>query len=626
MPLIIKLLIVISFVLINFSSRQVLAQGTLHVDPPHWWVGMAHEQVELLVHSNDTKQPLAEYNIGLSAEHVRIEKVIALENPHYVIITLSIAPNAPAQAIDITFSHPVGDTVSIAYQLSDRVPDSAQRAGFTAKDVIYLIAPDRFANGDVSNDNMPSMLEKVNRDYKGGRHGGDIQGMLDHLDYIADMGFTQVWTMPLLENDMERYSYHGYSTTDFFKIDPRFGSNELYKTFVQTAAQKGIGVIKDVILNHMGSNHPWMNDMPTADWINHGTTFQGTTHTRESLHDPHGVQADIDEFAKGWFVPTMPDMNQQQPHMAQYLIQYAIWWVEYAGLSGLRVDTYSYSDKAFLSQWTQALMREYPNLNIVGEEWSVNPAITAYWQAGSPRHDDYVSALPSVMDFPLQVAMSQALLEEDTWATGIRKIYDTLATDFLYGDPYKLVVFGDNHDMNRIMPQMNNDESLFMMALKFLLTTRGTPQIFYGTEIGMTDTGAGDHGTLRADFPGGWDGDEVSGFTGKGLSEREQRIQRKLKFLLNWRKNTPAITEGKLTQYFPKDGIYVYFRHHEQQHIMVVLNKNKTTQQLNLARFAHMLPLGQTRVELVNIENQSRFSLSQDLSIPAQSVMILEVK
>lgn len=626
MQLIIKRLLLLVFIALNLSSSLVSAQGKLSAEPPHWWVGMAHEQVELLVYSNDVPYPLGEFNVSLSADRVRIENVITLDNPHYIILNLFIFPDASSQSIEITFSHASGEILSMPYTLSARAPGSADRAGFTAKDVIYLIAPDRFANGDTTNDNNETMLEKVDRNYKGGRHGGDIQGMINHLDYISQMGFTQVWTMPLLENDMQKYSYHGYSTTDFFKIDPRFGSNALYREFVEIAQSKGIGVIKDVILNHMGSNHPWMKDMPSSDWINHGTTFKGTTHTRESLHDPHSVQADIDEFAKGWFVPTMPDMNQQHPHLAQYLIQYAIWWIEYAGLSGLRVDTYSYSDKQFLSHWTQALIREYPNLTIVGEEWSVNPAITAYWQADSPRYDDYVSSLPSVMDFPLQVALSQALLEEDTWATGIRKIYDTLASDFLYGDPYKLVVFGDNHDMNRIMPQMNNDESLFMMAMKFLLTTRGIPQIFYGTEIGMSDQGDGDHGILRADFPGGWPGDVVNGFTGAGLSEREKRIQKQLKFLLNWRKNTPAITDGKLTHYFPKDGIYVYFRHHEQQRIMVVLNKNKSKQSLDLARFKEMLPLEQPGIELVNIENNSRFTISQDLSIPAQSVMIFEVK
>ena len=617
----IKLLILISFISLLGNSLVVSADDGLHVNPPNWWVGMADNQVELLIYSKDSVYPLAEYNISLTAEKVRLENVITLDNPRYVFITLSIANDAPAQMLELRFSHSQDDLLSMNYRLSTREPGSAQRTGFSAKDVIYLITPDRFVNGDPDNDNVDKMLEKANRNDKGGRHGGDIQGMMNHIDYIAQMGFTQVWTMPLLENNMNAYSYHGYSTTDFFKIDPRFGTNNLYKEFVSHANSKGIGVIKDVILNHIGSNHPWMKDMPSADWINHGTTFKGTTHARESIHDPHAVQADIDEFDKGWFVPTMPDMNQQNPHMSKYLIQYAIWWIEYAGLSGLRVDTYSYSDKAFLSDWTQALMREYPNLTIVGEEWSVNPAITAYWQANSPRYDDYVSTLPSVMDFPLQVAMQQALLEEDSWATGIRKIYDTLAADFLYGDPYKLVVFGDNHDMNRIMPQMQDNESLFMMAMKFLLTTRGIPQIFYGTELGMTDQGKGDHGTLRADFPGGWIGDETNGFTGVGLSVREKRIQKNLKFLLNWRKKTPAITEGKLTQYFPKDGVYVYFRHHEQQRIMVVMNKNQTVTRLDLSRFSDMLTKDQPSKELINIENKSRFPVSQDLSIPAELII-----
>ena len=612
------------------SSFNVALANTntarVHIDPPNWWVGMHNKHVELLLNADNLAFPITQYDIQLTGKQVKIASVTVPEGSQYVMINLAISNDAPDQTLTFTLTHPNSQTVNVTYELLARAEGSAQRAGFDAKDVIYLITPDRFANGDPSNDSVDSMLESANRDYKGGRHGGDIQGMIDHLDYIADMGFTQIWTMPLLENDMQRYSYHGYSTTDFFQIDPRFGSNQLYQTFVSQARERGIGVIKDVILNHMGSNHPWMDKMPAEDWINHGQEFVPTTHTREALHDPHGVQSDIDEFANGWFVDTMPDMNQQNPHMATYLTQYAIWWVEYAGLSGLRVDTYSYSDKAFLSAWTQALMVEYPNLNIVGEEWSVNPAITAYWQAGSPRHDDYVTALPSVMDFPLQVALGEALLDEDTWATGLRKIYNSLASDFLYGDPYNLVVFGDNHDMNRIMPQLNNDEATFMMAMKFLLTTRGIPQIFYGTEFGMTDNGGGDHGTLRADFPGGWEGDNVNAFTGQGLNAQQQRIQQTMRKLLNWRKQTPAITAGKLTQYSPKEGVYTYFRHTDEQVIMVVLNKNAKPFSLPLGRFSHMLPLETSNAQLRNIENNNVHGLAQPLTLDAKSVLIFELE
>lgn len=621
------------FTIINFAHVALLnvvhAKATvprIHIEPPNWWVGMHNKEVELLLSADNLPFAIAEYDIQLTSEKVNIMAVTVPEASEYLIINLSIATDAPEQILTFSLAHPQSTPVHISYELQSRIDGSSQRQGFSAKDVIYLITPDRFANGDPSNDTVESMLEVANREAQGGRHGGDIQGMINHLEYIADMGFTQIWTMPLLENDMQDYSYHGYSTTDFFNIDPRFGSNALYREFVQQASDKGIGVIKDVILNHLGVNHPWMNKMPAADWINHGTKFVPTTHTREALHDPHGVQSDIDDFANGWFVDTMPDMNQKNPHMTTYLTQYAIWWVEYAGLSGLRVDTYSYSDKEFLSTWTNALMAEYPNLNIVGEEWSVNPAITAYWQAGSPRYDDYQSALPSVMDFPLQVALGQALLDEDTWATGLRKIYNSLASDFLYGDPYNLVVFGDNHDMNRIMPQLQNNEALFMMALKFLITTRGIPQIFYGTELGMTDNGGGDHGILRADFPGGWDDDLVNAFTGQGLSAKQRRIQQSLRYLLNWRKQSSAITAGKLTQYAPQQGVYVYFRHSETQTVMVVLNKNKTSFDLPLARFEQMLPITTESAKLRNIETQKIASLQQLLTLNPQSVNIFELE
>ena len=628
----IALLLSVLFADTSAAQTQSVASD-VKIEPPNWWVGMANSQVELMLEGSQLPHPLNQYNIQLIAQDVSIAHVVHPANPNYAFVTLTINPKAAAQTIELRLTHPNSLAVKLEYTLAERREQSAQREGFSTKDVIYLITPDRFANGDPSNDVVETMQEGVNRAYKGGRHGGDIQGMINALDYISDMGFTQVWTMPLLENAMQRYSYHGYSTTDYFAIDPRFGSNELYKAFSAQAKAKGVGVIKDVILNHIGSAHPWMSNMPSPDWINHGTEFTPTTHTREALHDPHGVQGDIDEFATGWFVDTMPDLNQQNPHLAQYLIQHAIWWIEYADLSGLRVDTYSYSDKTFLSHWTQAVMAEYPNLNIVGEEWSVNPSITAYWQRGSQRHDDYQSALPSVMDFPLQVALSQALLQEDTWATGLRKIYTVLAADFVYGDPYNLVVFGDNHDMNRIMPQLNNDPALLLMAQQFLLTTRGIPQIFYGTEIGMTDSGKGDHGLLRADFPGGWAGDSVNGFTGVGLSLMQRDIQQQLRWWLNWRKQTPAVTHGKLTQYYPKAGIYVYFRTTETQTIMVVLNKNTQESELDLSRFKQMLPTldhsdaPSATTTLVDVYTQNHHVITDDpLYLKPKSVTVYEVQ
>lgn len=560
---------------------------SVDIAPPHWWTGMASSSLELMLHG----EKIAGHNVRLSdANGATLTRQRRLDSDNYLFVELDVSDASPG-TITLELEDEAGSVTYIEYALKERQRGSASRQGFSAEDAIYLITPDRFANGDRSNDTVEGYDDPLARDDKGGRHGGDIAGIIDNLDYIKDMGFTQIWTMPLLENAMQRYSYHGYSTTDYYQIDPRFGSNALYRQLSDRAAEKGVGIIMDMILNHIGSNHPWMSDMPSDDWIHHSGEFSPTSHRREALHDPHGVQADIEDFANGWFVPTMPDLNQSNPHLSTYLIQNAIWWVEYANLSGIRVDTYSYSDKAFLSDWTMRLREEYPNLNIVGEEWSTNPAITAYWQQGSQRHDDYTSGLPSVMDFPLQSALTQSLNRQENWDAGLRVLYETLATDFLYGDPYNLVVFADNHDMSRIYSQLNEDPALWDMAMTFLLTTRGIPQVFYGTEILMANPGTRDHGIIRSDFPGGWQGDTVNAFTGKGLSDEQRWAQQRIKQLLTLRKTHPLLFSGRLVHYAPQDGVYVYFRYNAQTQLpgmMVVINKGDQ-RTLDLDRFSTQL-------------------------------------
>ncbi|GAB5378881.1 MAG: glycoside hydrolase family 13 protein [Aliiglaciecola sp.] len=600
-------------------SHLTSAKSIEHLEPAFWWVGMAHPELQLMVHGQE---------IGLTTPQidykgVALTSVETTDNPNFLFINLNLADDVKAGSFDIVFTRNGLTVANYQYELKKREAQSAQREGFSPKDVIYLITPDRFANGDTSNDSMDSLKEQKNRQYKGGRHGGDIQGIINHLDYLDDMGFTQIWTMPLMENDMERYSYHGYSTTDYYQIDPRFGSNELYKSLSQQAKTRGIGIIQDVILNHIGSEHWWMYDRPSSDWINNNYEFTPTTHMRESLHDPHAVESDIVGFNDGWFVPTMPDLNQRNPLLATYLIQNAIWWIEYAGLSGLRVDTYSYSDMDFLSDWTRRVMLEYPNLNIVGEEWSVNPSIVAFWQKGSPRHNEYKSDLPSVMDFPTQVKLVNSLTKSETWATGLRELYESVASDFVYGDPYNLVVFGDNHDMSRIYSQLNEETDLFYMAMTYVLTTRGIPQIFYGTEILMANPGTDDHGIIRTDFPGGWQSDKVNAFTGEGLSKAQRDAQLFMKTLLNWRKTSSAITQGKMKHYTPKDGVYVYFRHSEEQTVMVVLNKNDVSVDLPLARFSKMI--GEAS-HGINVIEKTRVSLNNKLTLSAKSATVLELK
>ena len=598
-----------------FSSQE----SNLDVYPPNWWAGMQHTEVELMIFGKD----VADDKVSVSEGRVQIKQSRALDSENYLFVTLDIADASPQELV-LSLKDEDGSSRDIHYSLEKRAKGSSAREGFGPEDAIYLIAPDRFANGSLENDNIDGYQDKVDRTFKGGRHGGDIEGIANNLDYIKEMGFTQIWTMPMLENAMEKYSYHGYSTTDYYNIDPRFGSNETFIELSNKANENGIGVIMDMVLNHIGSEHVWMDDKPSSDWINNNGQFVGTTHKRESLHDPHAIASDIKGFSDGWFVPTMPDLNQRNPHLANYLIQNAIWWVETANLSGIRVDTYSYPDKGFLSQWTNRIMKEYPNFNIVGEEWSVNPAITAYWQAGSQRHDDYDSALPSVMDFPLQTAVVEALNSDESWNSGFITVYETLATDFLYGDPNNLVIFPDNHDMSRIFTQLNNDKAKWNMAMTLFLTTRGIPQVFYGTEILMGNEGTEDHGIIRSDFPGGWPSDsEKNAFSGKGLSGDELWAQERIKTLLALRQTHPQLFKGELKHYAPVDGVYTYFRVAEDtaQKLMVILNKK--TVDLPLAKYAEVLG---TDVSITRVSDGQTFNASETISLPAMSANVFIVQ
>ncbi|WP_241264234.1 glycoside hydrolase family 13 protein [Bowmanella dokdonensis] len=603
------------FIGLCLVSGSVLAQYQVqHLEPAFWWAGMQHPHLQLMVHGPNISQ----LQPALDHPGVVLAGVQRTDNPNYLFVDLTLAPDVRPGQFDIRFMQ--GDKVQLSYpyELRARLPGSASRAGFDQSDVIYLITPDRFANGDPANDEVDGMVEGGNRNLAGGRHGGDIQGIIQHLDYLQDLGITQLWLNPVLENAMDSYSYHGYSTTDYYQVDPRYGSNHLYRELAQQAGEREMGLIKDIILNHIGSGHWWMQDMPASDWINFDGQFVETTHRREALHDPHGTQWDRRHFTDGWFVRSMPDLNQRNPFLANYLIQNSIWWVEYAGLSGLRLDTYSYPDKDFLSQYTQRLMQEYPNLGMVGEEWSLNPAIVAYWQRDTKRHDDYQSALPSLFDFPLQAAVVNGLNNAETWGTGLREIYQALANDFLYGHPYELVVMPDNHDMSRIYTQLGHDPALFRMAMVLFATTRGIPQFFYGFEVLMANPGSEDHGVIRSDFPGGWPGDPLNAFSGENLSDEQAEAQAFVRRLLNWRKGAEVVHKGKLTHYAPIDGTYVYFRHDVKRVVMVVLNKNDQSITLPTERFKDVTATLSQAVDVLTGERQRL----AELTVPARSARI----
>ena len=606
--------------LLCFLTHFIFAQNTIErVEPPQWWVGMKSKKLQLLIHGEN----IHHLDPKINYTGVAIERVIKVQSPNYLFLDLLIAADTKAGQFNIDFLKEGQKVTSHSYTLLNRAKDAAQLQGFDNKDVLYLITPDRFVNGDTNNDNIEGLREKMDRSNKGGRHGGDLQGIQQSLDYISDMGYTAIWLNPVLENDMTIYSYHGYSITDFYKVDPRYGSNEQYLELAQTARSKGIKLIMDMIVNHCGSEHWWMNDWPTKDWINKWPEYTETNHRKSVLQDPYAAKSDLKVFTDGWFVPTMPDLNQRNELMGTYLIQNSIWWIEYLGLAGIRMDTYPYPDMYFMSEWTRRVMEEYPNFNVVGEEWYESPTIVAYWQRGKENANGYTSELKSLMDFPVQMALSRALNEEESWKSGWITLYEMLAQDFLYANANDLVVFPDNHDMSRIFTQVNEDEQLFQLALSFFLTTRGVPQLYYGTEILMTNPGTTDHGIIRSDFPGGWANDQNNAFTNQGLSERQKKAKAFVRKLLRWRQTASAVHYGTLTHFIPKDGVYVYFRMDEQQKVMVILNKNEQPYTLNLDRFAEQLNGKSMGVDVIS--NQA-YTLKTELNLPIKSALILELK
>ena len=587
-----------------------------HLEPPFWWAGMAENKLQLMVHG----KKISDLEPEFSHPGIEINQVHRLSNPNYLFIDLFLSEEAMPGEFEIIFNKEGQPKTKYNYTLLKRESDSADRKGFSPADVIYLITPDRYANGDPGNDSSSQLKEKQNRLKKGGRHGGDIQGIIDHLDYISDMGFTQIWLNPVLENDQHTYSYHGYSTTDYYNIDARFGNNELYKVLSKEAKKRGIGLVMDLILNHIGSEHWWMKDLPTIDWINNDGKFVRSNHIHESVHDPHLTESQRDLLTSGWFVETMPDLNQNYTFLANYLIQNSIWWIEYADLSGFRIDTYPYIDKNFLSIWSKRIATEYPRFNFVGEEWSSNPTMVSYWQKGSNRYDDYDSYIPSMMDFPLQEALVNGLLGNENWNSGIIDIFRVISNDFQYGDPYNLVVFAGNHDMKRIYSQLNEQMDLYKMAMTIINTVRGIPQIYYGTEIAMSSTG--DHGALRKDFPGGWPGDKANAFTGRSLNKKELEAQNFIRKLLNWRKENIAITMGNMIHYPVENGIYVYFRSYNEALVMVIINNNKRSKTIDPDRFNEVIA---EKKQGISILDNKVYDLTTKINLPGKGALILEI-
>ncbi|MCH5226362.1 MAG: glycoside hydrolase family 13 protein [Muribaculaceae bacterium] len=614
-----------------------------HVEPPSWWVGMKLP-LQLMINGED----ISSYDVSIKGGNgVEVTGVHKAESPNYLFVDVAIPSDAKPGTYDLVFTKD-GKSFEYPYKLEARRPNSADRESFTTADLIYLIMPDRFANGNPENDSTDDTAEKANRGSLGGRHGGDLQGIIDHLDYISDLGVTAIWNTPLLLDDDKFGSYHGYAASDYYKIDPRFGDNELYKEFVGKAHDKNLKVIMDVVTNHSGTfTHWWSQDLPFQDWINQFPEYTGSNHANSALLDPNASDLDAKLAEKGWFTPGMADMNLENPYLLQYFKQWALWWIEFADLDGYRVDTYWYNEKVPMSEWNQAIINEYPNFNIVGETWiSQIPAI-AYWQKDNNNHDGFNSHLPSVMDFPLMHAANAAFgisKEGENSSPNGRKnkgaqgLYEVISQDYIYPDINNLLVFTSNHDTDRVGDIVGKNPDRFKAFMTLFATVRGIPQIFSGDEMMFTSADASTgHPGLRVDFPGGWEGDTFDFFTEEGRAAADvdfngepiekgmrQELYEFSKNLFQWRKNADVIHNGKTKHFIPVNEGYGYFRYDDDDVVFVFLNTSPT-ETINVP-WTHYSEITEGLGEGRNVITGENVVISDDTQVGPMGTLVIEYK
>ncbi|MDT0643467.1 glycoside hydrolase family 13 protein [Zunongwangia sp. F363] len=609
----------ILFSVLVFTIFGLNAQAQIErVEPPFWWAGMEKSEIQILFYGKN----IADYQVSLQ-EEIPVTSITKTENPNYIFVNVETKGVAPG-TLHFDFQQKNGKNFTREYQLKERRKNSATREGYNSSDVIYLLMPDRFANGNPDNDSVDGLTDKLNRKEKGGRHGGDIQGIIDHLDYLENLGVTAVWSTPLLEDNDPRYSYHTYAQSDVYKIDPRFGSNEDYKELASELHKRDMKLVMDYVTNHWGREHWMIKDLPIYDWINQFPGYAQSNYRMETQFDPHRSHRDHKYCVEGWFVRTMPDLNQENPLVLNYLIQNAIWWIEYANLDGFRVDTYSYNDKEGIAKWTKTIMEEYPNFNIVGEVWLHDQAQIAYWQKDSKigAIQNYNTYLPSVMDFTLHNAVEEMFAENGGWGSGMNKAYDNFVNDFLYPNPDNLLVFMENHDTRRFNEIYDQNIEDYKLALTLIATTRGIPQLYYGSEIGMRGNKDKGDGDIRRDFPGGWAKDEVNAFDPSERTAQQQEFYNFTSKILNWRKSSEVVHKGTLTQFIPENNVYVYFRSLNDKKVMVVLNNSEENQTLNLERFAEELQQNTSGKEILS---EKQVNLTGELHIDAKTPMIIEL-
>jgi glycosidase len=607
----------ISIASVAFSQIQ-------KVEPAFWWKGMKNPELQILVYGKD----IAKSEIELS-DGIQIKNIQKVENPNYVFLTVNTNEiNVPK--FTITSKKDTKNKSTYTYELKQRLANSANRESFSSKDVMYLIMPDRFSNGDEKNDSSPQLTEKANRSLPNGRHGGDLRGIINNLDYIQNMGATAVWLTPVNQDNEKVYSYHGYAQTDLYNIDSRYGSNEEYRELSRNLNKRNMKLVMDYVTNHWGVSHWMIQDLPEKDWIHWFSDgengFKRSNYKTTTQFDTNASEVDKTLALDGWFDTTMPDINQKNPLVLKYLTQNAIWWIEYAELGGFRVDTYPYNDKEAMAKWAKAITDEYPKFNIVGEAWLYSSAHISAWQKDSKIGEaaNYNSNLPSVMDFTLYSDLPKALKEKDGWDSGMVKLYNVFTNDFLYPNINNLLVFFENHDTERFNEIFNGNPAEYKLAMTLISTVRGIPQLYYGSEVGMRgDKNKGDDADIRRDFPGGWKSDKQNALNPSMQTAEQKEYYQFTQKLLNWRKGKEVIHTGKTKNYIPQDNVFVYFRYNDKESVMVVINNNEKDTTLDLKRFAESLNTTSKGKEVIS---GKEISLQNSLTIPAKTSFIIELQ
>lgn len=633
----------ITAVMLGATLSMSAANKIDRIEPTNWFVGMKNPQVQLMVYGKNIRSA----EVSTDYPGVRIDSLVRLDSPNYLLIYMNVK-DAKAGTMQLKFNGK-GVKQTVPYTLNNRKMSGEQRVGFTNADVLYMLMPDRFASSGVDRSNIKGMKAyTINRKEPSLRHGGDINGIRQHLDYFKELGVTALWFTPVLENNLpdggKSSSYHGYATTDYYRVDPRFGSNDDYIQLIDEAHQKGLKVVMDMIFNHCGFDHPWVSDMPSHDWLNtpewllpenqaHNKTtktidgaaqvndkYLQTSYKLTPVLDPYASEIDLKETVDGWFVPTMPDLNQRNSHLMTYLIQNSEWWIETAGINGIRMDTYPYADRTAMARWMEVLNDEYPNFNTVGETWVTEPAYTAAWQKDS-KLSTQNSNLKTVMDFAFFDRINAGKNEEtDGWWNGFNRVYNSLCYDYLYNDPSYVMAFIENHDTDRFLGE-GQDTLALKQALALLLTINRIPQLYYGTEVLMNGTKKRTDGYVRCDFPGGFPGDAQNAFTKEGRTKEQNQMFNWLSRLLHWRQGNKLITEGKQTQFTPVDGVYVVARTLNGKAVLTVLNGTSHQKKMHPARYAEIIKEATTATNILTGRN---IDLTKDVTLAPRATMILE--